>query len=102
MIEKSLVACGPGGAAIRRPEDTAIPGGEDRSRVRRVHDQQLDIREGDTPADPTLTLRADADDWLAIENGELNPMMAMMQGKVKLKGSIPFATKFMSIFGYGG
>ena len=38
----------------------------------------------------------------ALENGELNPMIAMMQGKVKLRGSIPFATKFMSLFGYGG
>ena len=55
-----------------------------------------------TIADPTLTLTADADDWLAVENGELNPMLAMMQGKVKLKGSIPFATKFMTLFGYGG
>lgn len=67
-----------------------------------VHDRQLDVEDGGTTADPTLTLSADADDWLAVENGELNPMLAMMQGKVKLKGSIPFATKFMSLFGYGG
>ena len=51
--------------------------------------------------DPTLTLTADADNWLAVENGELNPMMAMMTGKVKMKGSVPFATKFMALFGYG-
>ena len=67
-----------------------------------VHDGQLDVNQGETLADPTLTLTADADDWLAVENGTLNPMLAMMQGKVKLKGSIPFATKFMSLFGYGG
>ena len=63
-----------------------------------VHDQRVDISEGTHP-DPTLTLRAAAADWLAVENGHLNPMMAMMQGKVKLRGSVPFATKFMTLFG---
>ncbi len=68
----------------------------------RVDDGKLDILEGEVPADPTLTLTADADDWLMVENGELNPMMAMMQQKLKLKGSVPFALKFMQMFGYGG
>jgi putative sterol carrier protein len=67
-----------------------------------VHDGRLDVADGATVEDPTLTLTADADDWLAVENGQLNPMLAMMQGKLKLKGSVPFATKFMSLFGYGG
>ena len=67
-----------------------------------VHDGRLDVEDGTTAPDPTLTLSADGADWLAVENGELNPMMAMMQGKLKLKGSIPFATKFMTLFGYGG
>lgn len=62
----------------------------------------LTIDDGGTAEDPTLTLTAKGDDWLAIENGSLNPMMAMMGGKLKLKGSIPFATKFMTLFGYGG
>lgn len=61
----------------------------------------LAVRESNVPPDPTLTLTADADDWLAVENGDLNPMMAMMQGKLKLKGSMPFAMKFMQLFGYG-
>jgi hypothetical protein len=26
----------------------------------------------------------------------------MMQGKLKLRGSVPFAMKFMQLFGYGG
>lgn len=67
-----------------------------------VDNGTLDIREGEAPADPTLTLSADAGDWLKVENGELNPMMAMMQQKLKLKGSVPFALKFMQMFGYGG
>lgn len=67
-----------------------------------VHNGELDILEGEIPDDPTLRLTAKTEDWVAIENGDLNPMMAMMQGKVKMKGSTPFAMKFMGLFGYGG
>lgn len=63
-----------------------------------VHDQQVDISEG-VAENPTLTLDAPADVWLSVENGQTNPMMAMMTGKVKLRGSVPFATKFMGMFG---
>ncbi len=63
-----------------------------------VHDQQVDVSEG-VAENPTLTVIAPADVWLSVENGETNPMMAMMSGKVKLKGSVPFATKFMGMFG---
>lgn len=54
------------------------------------------------PEDPSLTLTASADDWVAVENGQLNPMTAMMTGKVKMKGNPAFAMKFMGLFGYGG
>ena len=67
-----------------------------------VHNGELDILEGEAPEDPTLRLTAKTEDWVAIENGELNPMMAMMQRKVKMKGSTPFAMKFMGLFGYSG
>lgn len=66
--------------------------------VLHVHDQQVDVSEGTHPS-PTLTLEAPAETWLQVENGQLNPMMALMSGKVKLKGSVPFATKFMGMFG---
>jgi len=66
-----------------------------------VHDGQVDVSEG-TAEDPTLTLEAPADVWLSVENGQTNPMMAMMSGKVKLRGSVPFATKFMGMFGGKG
>jgi putative sterol carrier protein len=66
-----------------------------------VHDQKVDISEGEVE-NPTLTLNAPADVWLSVENGQTNPMMAMMSGKVKLKGSVPFATKFMGMFGGKG
>lgn len=66
--------------------------------VLHVHDRQVDISEG-TTENPTLSLKAPADVWLSVENGQTNPMSAMMTGKLKLKGSIPFAMKFMGMFG---
>jgi putative sterol carrier protein len=66
-----------------------------------VHSQQVDIRKG-VADDPTLTVEAPADVWLDVENGETNPMMALMTGKIKLKGSVPFATRFMAMFGGNG
>ena len=66
-----------------------------------VKDQTLSIEDGSAD-DATLTLIADTENWLAIENGELKPMMAMMQGKLKLKGKPAFAMKFMALFGYAG
>ena len=79
-----------------------LTGANAREVVLYVHNGELDIREGETPEDPTLRLTADADDWLKVENGELNPMMAMMQGKIKMRGSMPFAMKFMGMFGFSG
>ena len=63
-----------------------LTGANAREVVLHVHNGELDIREGETPEDSTLRLTADADDWLKVENGELNPMMAMMQGKIKMRG----------------
>lgn len=79
-----------------------LTGDDARDVTLHVHNGELDITEGAVPEDPTLTLTAKTEDWVRIENGDLNPMMAMMQGKVKMKGSVPFATKFMGLFGYGG
>ncbi|ARA93409.1 MAG: sterol-binding protein [Bacteroidetes bacterium] len=66
-----------------------------------IQNQTLTIEEGARP-DPTVTVRASAADWLAIHNGEINPMMAMMQGKVKIKGSMAVATRFQGMFRIGG
>jgi len=66
-----------------------------------VKDQTLTVEDG-TTENATMTLISDAENWLAVENGELKPMMAMMQGKLKLKGNPAFAMKFMALFGYAG
>ena len=62
-----------------------------------IQDQTLAIEDGARP-DPTVTVQTTAENWLAINRGDLNPMMAMMQGKLKIKGSIPVATKFQDLF----
>lgn len=48
--------------------------------------------------DPSLTLTMAAGDYMAMVGGELNPMNAFMQGKVKLKGDMGLAMKFQNLF----
>ena len=70
--------------------------------VLHVKDGTLDVQEGTVPDDPSLSLKADADTWLAVENGQVNPMMAMMTRKITMKGNPQFAMKFMGLFGFSG
>ena len=51
-----------------------------------------------TAAHPNLTLIAEAHDYLAIVNGDLDAMSAFMGGKVKVKGDINLAMKFQKMF----
>lgn len=47
---------------------------------------------------PTMTLRAAADDWAAVVNGQLNPMQAFMSGKLKIQGDMGLALKLQPMF----
>ncbi|MBN1680584.1 MAG: SCP2 sterol-binding domain-containing protein [Anaerolineae bacterium] len=64
----------------------------------KVADQQCEVQQGEHDA-PTMTLTATADDYIALSNGELNPMMAFMQGKIKVKGEMALAMKLQTMFG---
>lgn len=64
----------------------------------KVADQKMDVNKGEAEA-PTITLIASADDYLKMINGEIAPMTAFMQGKVKIKGNMGLAMKLQSIFG---
>ncbi|HMB89317.1 MAG TPA: SCP2 sterol-binding domain-containing protein [Rhodothermales bacterium] len=66
-----------------------------------IQDQTLTITEGQHES-PTVTVTVDAGDWLRVNNGETNPMGLLMQGKLKVKGSLPMATKFQTMFRRGG
>ena len=45
----------------------------------------------DKPADATVSMSWD--DFMALSNGQLDPMMAFMQGKLKIAGDMMIAQK---------
>ena len=49
-------------------------------------------------AGPTMTLTADSADYIRIFTGELDPMQAFMQGKLKLQGDLNLAMKMTQFF----
>lgn len=65
-----------------------------------IKEQHLTVKEGEHH-EPTVTVTASAEDWLKVNNGEANPMALMMQGKLKVSGSLPMATKFQTMFRRG-
>jgi putative sterol carrier protein len=55
------------------------------------------VRAGDEAADVTLT--AEADVFRAILDGDMNPTMAFMQGKLSVDGDMGLAMKLGSVLG---
>lgn len=49
--------------------------------------------------DAACLVNTSLDDFLALTKGELNPMAAVMSGKVKIKGDMGVAMKLQSLFG---
>ena len=47
-------------------------------------------------ANCTITV-PEGDDWVAIAAGKMNPTMAFMQGKVKVKGDMSLALKLQTL-----
>ncbi len=48
--------------------------------------------------DPTMIVKASADDWHAVATGQLNAMQAFMTGKLKILGDMGLAMKMQTIF----
>ncbi len=65
----------------------------------KVANQTAEAQAGEHP-DPTMVLTAAGDDFIALVNGKLNPMMAFMQGKIKVKGEMGLALKLQAILGF--
>ena len=53
------------------------------------------VSEEDADADCTIT--TDSETLIKMKNGDLNPMMAVMSGKVKIKGDMALAMKLQSL-----
>jgi putative sterol carrier protein len=59
---------------------------------------QLSVAEG-TEATPTVTLKLAAADLTALLNGDLSPMAAFMQGRLKVGGDVSAAMRLQTLFG---
>jgi len=63
-----------------------------------VRDKQCTVNEG-VAETPSMTIEADAADWLKIVSGEMNPTAAVLQGKLKLQPfDLALGTKFAELF----
>lgn len=47
---------------------------------------------------PNATVTVDSEDWLKLLRGELNPMTALMSGKLKIKGDMTLLAQFQTWF----
>ena len=63
-----------------------------------IADGQAQVEKGTTP-EPSVTVGLSASDYVAMVNGELNPMNAFMQGKLKVSGDMALVMKLQSLFG---
>lgn len=48
---------------------------------------------------PSLTVYMDTGDFVAVANGQLNPMTAFMGGKLKIQGDMMLAMKLQTLLG---
>ncbi len=62
-----------------------------------IEDHTLTVDAGQTPT-PSLTVTTSASDYLAMVNGDLRPMSAFMQGKVRVRGDVPLLMRMQSLF----
>jgi len=63
----------------------------------KVADGNAETGEGSVE-NPTMTLKAAADDWYAVSTGQMNAMQAFMSGKIKIQGDMSIAMKMQSMF----
>jgi putative sterol carrier protein len=63
----------------------------------KIGDGACDVSEGAADS-PNITITMAASDYLDMINGKLNPQMAFMGGKLKIKGDMSLALKMQQIF----
>jgi putative sterol carrier protein len=62
-----------------------------------IRDQACTAEPG-TVEEPNLTLTAEADDYIDMITGKLNPMTGIASKKIVLKGDLNLAMKYMNLF----
>ena len=62
-----------------------------------VHDGEVAVEEGKVGS-PQVTVEAASEDLVALIKGDLNPMAAFMQGRLKVKGDMSLAMKMQKLF----
>jgi putative sterol carrier protein len=62
-----------------------------------VNDGDMNIAEGEQE-EPSLTITISADNYLKLAHGKLNGQMAVMTGKMKVKGNMGLAMKMQKLF----
>jgi putative sterol carrier protein len=63
----------------------------------KIKDQACEVSEGAAES-ANITITMAASDYLDMINGKLNPQMAFMGGKLKIKGDMSLALKMQQIF----
>lgn len=63
-----------------------------------IDNGKVNVEEGETGS-PTITVTAAANDLKALVKGDLNPMAAFMQGRLKVKGDMSVAMQLQKLFG---
>lgn len=63
-----------------------------------IKDGTCEVSKGPAPRQPNMTLTADSGDYIKLITGELDPMAAFMQGKLKLQGDLNLAMKLTQMF----
>lgn len=62
-----------------------------------VHDGDVTVEEGKVGS-PEVTVQAASEDLIALIKGDLNPMAAFMQGRLKVRGDMSMAMKLQKLF----
>jgi putative sterol carrier protein len=63
-----------------------------------IKDGQVAVEEGSAES-ASVTVEASAQDLKALVKGDLGPMAAFMQGRLKVKGDMSIAMQLQSLFG---
>jgi putative sterol carrier protein len=65
--------------------------------VLKIGSGQISIDQGQADS-PRLTLSMEASDYVALAQGEADPMNLFMTGKIKVAGDVTLAMKFQDMF----